>query len=336
MKYLNMLQHQLKKFRRKSEYLWNFRCNYCSDSSKNANKARGYIYKRQEMLFYRCHNCSVGTTFANFLKFMNQQLYDDYIMEKFTTGEASGRGMSAAKPVVKDFFATEKIERLEIELPSVVDLPDSIALKYLKDRKIPDDKLHLFYYAEDFQSWAQKFTSGTFKQKYQTDVKDPRIVIPFLDKNGKMVALQARTLGDSTLRYITLKFDQEATKVYGLERWDPSQKTYVLEGPIDSLFLPNSLAMAGSCVDIDYLFPDRSRVVYVLDNEKRNQEIVRLMLGAVSKGYGVCVWSNSTVEKDVNDMILSGKTKEEIKNNIDRNTKFGLTAMLAIGNWRKC
>ena len=335
-KYVGLLSNQLKRFHRKSDHLWQMRCPMCLDSQKNERKARGYIYKRREELFYRCHNCGFGTTFANFLKFVSQPLYNEYVMEKYSSGELSGR-KSIDDKTLRQAITPRKIERLQLQLPNLSELPDSnVAVKYMAGRKIPSEYMQLFYYAEDFQKWAVQFTNGTFKEKYQTDSKDPRIIIPFLDRENKLFALQARALLPTNLRYITIKIDKEATKIFGMERWNPLEKTYIVEGPIDSLFLPNCIAMAGSSVNVDSMFHRPDNVVYVYDNEKRNFEIVRLMLNAANKGYGVCVWNEMIKEKDINDMILSGRTKEEIKKIIDECTKTGLAAALAIANWRRC
>ena len=46
-KFINLLSTRLPKFKRKSEYLFNFRCPHCGDSQKSLTKARGFVYKKE-------------------------------------------------------------------------------------------------------------------------------------------------------------------------------------------------------------------------------------------------------------------------------------------------
>ena len=85
-----------------------------------------------------------------------------------------------------------------------------------------------------------------FSEKFRSiNIDYPRLVIPFFDKSGKMFAYQGRAFGNETPRYITLKLVSEKEKIYGLERIDFDSHVFVVEGPIDSLFIDNCLAVAG-------------------------------------------------------------------------------------------
>lgn len=332
-KYIQLLSPYLSRFKRKGEHLWNMRCPICGDSQKKSSKARGYIYKKKSDLFYKCHNCGIGLSLGNFIKFVNRALYNDYVLERYSQGESS------RKPHTQPDFQEYKPKsiKLNLDLPNILELPTShIAYKYLTERKIPDEHLHLFYYAEDFLKWAMQVTDGEYKQKYFTETTDPRIVIPFLDCGGNLVAVQGRALLPIDLRYVTIKFDENKPKIFGLERWNPKKITYITEGPFDSLFLPNSLAMAGSSVDVSTVIKDTDNIVYIFDNEKRNKEIVQQMLKVVNAGYKIVVWPETIVQKDINDMILFGKSKDDLIYDITENTKGGLEAVLAINCWKKC
>ena len=72
-KYLNLVSHRLKKFKRKNDDLYNFRCPLCGDSQKNQSKARGYVYRKKNDLFFKCHNCGSGTTMANLIKKLDSE-----------------------------------------------------------------------------------------------------------------------------------------------------------------------------------------------------------------------------------------------------------------------
>ena len=97
----------------------------------------------------------------------------------------------------------------------------------------------------------------------------PRVVLPFFDVNMKMFAFQGRAFGKEEPRYITIKLQENKRRIFGLEKLDISNKVYVVEGPIDSLFLPNCIAVAGADMKLEL-----KNAVYIFDNEPRNKQIV--------------------------------------------------------------
>ena len=72
----------------------------------------------------------------------------------------------------------------------------------------------------------------------------------------------------------------------------------------------------------------------IFDNEPRNEQIVNRMLKAVDKNFNLVVWPKSLKYKDINDMIIAGKTSAEIETIISSNTYCGLTALQHINNWK--
>ena len=105
-KYVNLISHRLLRFKKKSEYLWNFRCPICGDSKKSQSKARGYVYRKKNDLFYRCHNCGVGNTLGNFIKEIDPTLYKQYVIERYKGG-VTGKGSNTGTKV---FFYTASVQ----------------------------------------------------------------------------------------------------------------------------------------------------------------------------------------------------------------------------------
>jgi DNA replicative helicase MCM subunit Mcm2 (Cdc46/Mcm family) len=136
------------------------------------------------------------------------------------------------------------------------------------------------------------------------------------------------------MRYITIKVIKDAPKIFGLDRVDINKRVYVVEGPIDSLFLYNAIAVAGSNLDSEYLKFNDS--IFIMDNERRNKEIIKKMEKIIEEGRTICIWPESVEEKDLNDMILAGYTPKEIQGIIDKNSHKGLDAEISLGEWRKC
>ncbi len=164
---------------------------------------------------------------------------------------------------------------------------------------------------------------------------DPRLVIPFYTRQGKLIGVSGRALNDNKLRYLTLKFDENEPLIYGLRTVDYNKKVYVTEGPIDSLFLPNSIAVAGSdFAKLNTIVPTEQAVV-VFDNEPRAPEIVKKMSQIIEDGFDVCIWPKTVFDKDINEMVMGGISPNIIEDIIKNNKFSGLKAKMALSDWSK-
>jgi len=217
-----------------------------------------------------------------------------------------------------------------IEFPSIGSLPcDHHARLFYSGRKMPNDFLDKVFYADDFREWAISVSEIDYSNLGR---EESRMVIPFFDTEGKLIAAQGRALGSHELRYITIKVSEDSPKVYGLERWKSEDTTYIVEGPIDSMFLPNCLAVAGG--DLQSIKLDKKQCVLIFDNEPRNEHTVKKLMKAIDDGWSVVVWSKEKKFKDINDLIMSGLSTDEILEMINKNTMNGLKADWAAREWR--
>ena len=117
-----------------------------------------------------------------------------------------------------------------------------------------------------------------------------------------------------------------------MDRVDTTNVFYVVEGPIDSLFIQNSVAVAQS----DLRLPQyKDKAVLVPDNEPRNKEVCRQIDKFIHEDYSVVIWPKGIKEKDINDMILSGITSAEIMGIIHSNTHKGLQAQTVFNSWKR-
>jgi len=319
--YIRLVSSQLDKFTKKAG-TYNFRCPYCGDSKKHKNKARGYLFKMKNDYVFKCHNCGMGRTFTNFLKDQNANLHDRYVMERYREG-LTGRGSQTPTPEFKKYVRISKPKQIDLEKVSELNTTHP-ARQYLTDRKIED--LDRFYYAPKFKEWTNQ-QHKTFDNLRQDS---PRIIIPLKDKDGTMFGFQGRSLAPKAkLRYITVMLDNAKPKVFGLESLDETQEVYVTEGPFDSTFLRNSIAMCGSDVDLscyDY------RWVFVYDNEPRSREIVSKISKTIDQGFKVVIFPKTVTQKDLNDMVLAG---HDVQKMVESNTYQGLEAKLKLNEWKK-
>lgn len=300
-KFLTMLSNRLLLFKQKQEFLWNFRCPICGDSQKKLTKARGYVHRKKNDLFYKCHNCGIGLTFSNFLKKIDVNLHAEYVMERYKNGENGHSNYK--KPTFKfDHPIFKKLKKIDIGLPCVDELGDEhICKQYVLSRNIDSKKHKYLYFAENFKSWVE---SLNLDNSYELINNEPRLVIPFFNEKGVLIAAQGRSLDNkSKLRYITVKIIEDAPKIFGLNTIDQTKTVYVLEGPIDSLFVENSIAVAGADLSTSIKFLTDTDLVFVYDNERRNKEIIKKMEKNISQGQKIVIWPNNISHKDINDMV---------------------------------
>jgi len=334
-KYAQILGSRLRNFKQKNDYLWNYSCPVCGDSSKNKLKARGYIYRTKSDLFCKCHNCGHSTNIGNLIKYVDPQLYDEYVLERYKAGAVK---QNSHKDVSQILPEKETPQLLEDDILSSLDRLDELdvshpAVKYVLKRKIPRDKWHLLYFAPKFK----KFTNSvTPKFVEPIEGEHPRMIIPYFTPAGKCFAFQARAYGDEDPKYYTIKVDETEEKIYGLDRVDYGKRIYVVEGPIDSLFLPNAIAVSGSSFDTPTIRKLLTNATIVMDNEPRNKDIVKQLEKYIELGYSVCMYPDTVTQKDINDMILhGGMSPDEIIELINTNTYTGMEAKLKFINWRK-
>ena len=323
-KYIGLVSSRLQKFKRVKSNLYNFRCPICGDSQRNKNKARGYFYVVKNNTNFKCHNCGASLSFNNFIKKVDVELYKQYTLEKFKEG-FSGRGFTADSPtVISEIVESSKPrfvkDPIKSSLPKASDVRR--AKEYLERRNIDPTK---FYYAERFKEFTNSVKQTFDDVKYDED----RIIIP-LYKDKRLIGFQGRSIDYSPTKYITVMLNENEPKIYGLDNINKESNVYITEGPFDSTFIDNSIAMCGADVDVNEW--NIENPVYVYDNEPRNKEIVNRISKVIDKGYKVVIWPNSIVEKDINDMVLSGL---DVQNVVESNVYSSLQAKIKFNYWKK-
>ena len=325
LKFINDISSRLTLFKKKGDYLFNFRCPHCGDSKKNKTKARGFLYRVKNDMFFKCHNCGAGQSLANFIKFIDPKLYDEYLLERYKRSAPS-----TPKPTFTDFKPKFEETNILDNYKKISDLDDKHpAKKYLQGRKIPVIHYDKFYLVDKFYELVKKV-----KRDIVIKNDHPRLVIPFYDTTGKLFAFQGRAFGKEQPKYVTIKLDENKRKIYGLERVNMADNIKIVEGPIDSLFLDNCLAMGGADMFFDRVPPEQ--VTYIFDNEPRNNEIVKRMYDVIEKDYNLVVWPDEVRNKDINDMIISGMSIAEVQTIISKNTFAKLEALTKLSYYKKC
>ena len=236
-KYIGLISSRLQKFKKVKTDLYNFRCPICGDSKKTQSKSRGYLYAVKADINFRCHNCGASMTFSSFLKKIDPVAHKQYVFERFKQG-STGRGTVVEEPEFN--FIPPKFKP-KIDLPKASENPR--ASDYLKKRKINPIN---FYYTDKFKAW----TNSQKKTFDNIDKDHARIIIPLFYEDT-LIGFQGRSLDPWIQpKYLTVMFHDDSPKIYGLANIRRDAPVFVTEGPFDSTFLLNSIAMCLSLIHI--------------------------------------------------------------------------------------
>jgi predicted RNA-binding Zn-ribbon protein involved in translation (DUF1610 family) len=315
-KYINLISARFQKFKKIKHNLYNFRCPICGDSQKNRNKARGYLYQVKNNTNFKCHNCGINISFNNFLKQLDPVIYKQYTFEKFKDGK-TGKNFTVEEP---KFDFEVPIFKPKLDLPKASE--NAASKLYLEKRKLNPDK---FYYSGKFKEWTNSLQQ-TFDS---TDKDEPRIIIPLFYQNT-LVGFQGRALGPNKIKYITVMLSDDAPKIYGLDEIQKTETVYITEGPFDSTFIRNAIALCGADGDVSKWGIDNA--VWIYDNEPRNAEIHSRISRVIDRGEKIVIWPSQIKEKDINEMVLSGLNVQSV---IESNVYSGLEAKLKFTTWKK-
>lgn len=333
-KYIGMLSSRFSRFRRVNRQTYNFRCPICGDSQKNSTKARGFLFaKNSNGFLYHCHNCNITLSFDQLLKQQDPSLYNEFVREKI--GE-NLKPMSERKKSDVEIFADKMKTPKFIRFSSLVNLRKVSQLKhdhpaklYVQARKIPTQYHSKLFYAPKFKEFVNSVVPNKFSS---TTYDEPRLIVPFIDEDKNLFGFLGRSFDpNSDLRYITIMIDDSKPKIFGLDECDRSKPHYIFEGPIDSMFVDNSLAMAGASIDWNFV---NENSILVFDNEPRAKETIRRMERAIDKGCKLVIFPENIHEKDINEMILKNENID-IESILKHNTSEGLEAKIILTAWRK-
>ncbi len=330
-KYLGILSSRLALFKRKSDHLFNFRCPFCGDSESSRTKARGYVYQTKGRLTFKCHNCGHSTNMTKLIEQVDPTLSKEYRLEVFR----EENGGAAPRPTFlmpKPEFKKSGDTRLtDLGLIPISQLDSSHrAVQYLEGRKIPHARYDDLYYAKDMK--VCETLNSSYKDRL---ISDERIVIPFRSMEGKLTGVTGRAMGNSKLRYMTVRMSNEPL-VYGLDRVDFSQTVYVTEGQFDAMVIPNAIAPGGTDMGRALSYIPEGKAVLVFDNQPRNKQVVEQMQKAITRKIPMVIWPQTWKYKDINESVVDGVDPLEVVALLNTCTHQGLALNLALRDWKKC
>lgn len=328
--YASLVGGQLQRFviKHRNPFKANFRCPICGDSQKSKSKTRAWIIESPKTgaFHYHCFNCGASQGFSSFLKSNYPLLYGEYIAEKYVKSATDGPSVDEQAKTQKPVFNKNPLAKIKKISQLKHDHP---VKQYIDKRQIPTSQHYRLYYAPKFMTWIDELIPNKF-----ADLKkdEPRLVMPLINKSGKVFGVSARGFNPTGLRYITIMFD-DVPKIFGLDKVDFTKKYLVTEGALDSLFLSNAIAMVGADTNMSGL-ENLENAIFVHDAEPRNLQICDRMEKLLRGGHKVCIWPSNVLGKDINEMYLNGM--QNIEKTILENTFSGLEGQLRLRSWKRC
>jgi hypothetical protein len=298
---------------------------------------RGYIYRKNDSLFYTCHNCGESKNLGGLIQRLDTNLYKQYIMERFSTGKEERKPGYKASTVV---ITPPRFDKVNIDITyenaeRCDKLPENhFCIEYLNNRLIDKKHFSKFYYTGKYKEFCDEIYPNHGKEI----VNDKRLVIPYYDEYNSLIAVSGRALENASerLRYVTMRTNESKDKlIYGLNTVNKNKTVYVVEGPIDSIFIDNAVASGDANLTLAAKNFSAARKVLIFDNERRNGEICKMMELAIKSDQEIVIWPDIVIGKDINEMIQMGMSIDEIENIIDSNTFKGLEAQTRFVFWKR-
>ncbi len=294
------------------------------------------MFQKGTNLFFNCHNCGVGTNLGNLIKQVDPSLHKEYVLERYKSGES---GFSNFKSPAFDipaprFDKVAKEKHFE-HAEWVSKLPSGhFCIVYCTNRRFLSTMIDTLLFTPNYK----KFCDALVPNHGKEITADARLVIPFYDKYNTLIGVSGRALenSDYKLRYVTLRTNESQDKlIYGMDKVNTNELVKIVEGPLDSMFLTNCVGSGDSALIQTAKLIDADQKVLIFDNEPRNKEIVKLMDDAIKLGYNVVIWPDTMEQKDINEMVMSGISPDEIERIISSNTFTGLRAQMKFISWKK-
>ena len=310
----------------------NFSCPYCNDSRTDVRKKRGNLYL--DSLKFFCFNCSHSAGINRFLSDFNEELSNE---DKIAVHEIQQNAKKFEKRVSssQSSMSMTLLDKLAIpkdilfkQLGIISPYKDVTASNYLKSRMInikdwkyfaynpltkelyilntsPLDRVIGFQIRQlDPKSHKQRYTSSRLTKIY-SDVFNK-------DINGIVERLLLKEpLGqkyieeEDGVENIVANLDR-LSGIFNIMNVNLSQPLTIMEGPIDSLAIANSIALQSAAKHLDGFFDEVENVRYLFDNDKTGKE---MSLKKMKNHKKVFLWSqyldmikSKTNIKDINDL----------------------------------
>ena len=321
---------------------YNICCPLCGDSRTDVRKKRGNLYL--DSLSYHCYNCGGHMGINSFLHHFDEELSSE---DKIVVHEIQQNSKKFERKVSgsQSSMSMTLLDRLAIpkmilfkQLGIISPYKNERASSYLKSRMIDiRDWKYFAYDTKGDELYIMNITPSDRVIGYQVRQLNPksnkqRYISSRLTKiysdvfskdiNGIVERLLLKEpLGkkyieeEDGIENIVAHLDR-LSGIFNIMNVNLSQPLTILEGPIDSLAVANSIALQSAAKHLDGFFDDIETVRYVFDNDKTGKEMT---LKKLKEHKTVFLWGkyldmiNSKVKvKDLNDLQKTNQFNRDI------------------------
>ena len=312
--------------------VYNGSCPFCKEGKSYGKKTRFFYIPKKELAY--CHNCGYSKKAFNFVLDATGKPFNE-VINQIKSLESSDvpviEEKKEAKPVSKslpdDCINLTDKNQLEFHKNNPI---VSICLNFLKDRKL-DIAIN---------------KPTTFYLSLTDKVHKNRLILPFYDTNGDIIFYQTRTLleKDSFQKPKYLSKVGAEKSLYGIHNLDLFHDyVYIFEGPIDSYFIKNGLAVCGIQEDSNRTFNDLQqkqiaqlttfKKIWCLDNQWNDNASLKKSFSLVDNGEQVFIWPEMFKHyKDLNEVCIKFNLYSINPELVTKNTYSGLKAKILLTN----
>lgn len=305
---------------KKYQNIYNAECPVCKEG-KSVGRSRRLFYFPAKQYFY-CHNCVKS--------------WKCFEWVKEVTGLTAPEILAKNKEKIQH-VQTSPLKRLqEKKLAPISDLPENSI-------DITDEFQYDFFRSNEYVRLAKEyceqrrlFTAVNSCKKFYVSLEDnihkERLVIPFLDTNNKTVYYQTRALtANQHPKYLSKLGEKSLFGINNVSSDIPY--VFVFEGPIDSMFVRNGLAMASLAPTEKQLQQLTTLIgyepIFVFDNDKDNKQVNKKVEKYIKEGRSVFVWPKEFAKfKDFNEVCCSLSLDEIPWKFVVKHTAKGQEALL--------
>jgi len=308
---------------KKYQNVFNAECPICKEGKSAGRTRRLFFFPHKEYFF--CHNCSKSWKPLEWVKEVTTLTFPEIFKKN---NEKAGEDN---KDTTK--YTNAAVEPSSVVIPDVpensIDLTDTVQLEFYKDNKFV--KLAL-----EYCSSRRLFTATNSCNKFFVSLDDKvhknRLVIPFYGDNNKIVCYQTRALTQNQFpKYLTKFGEKELFGIPNIDYLIPY--VFVFEGPIDSMFIKNGLAMASLAPTEKQLQQLNNLIgyeqIFVFDNDKNNKQTAAKIEKYIKDGKKIFIWPKEFNKfKDFNEICCNLELDEIPWKFVVKNSAKGVEALI--------
>jgi hypothetical protein len=306
---------------KKYQNIYNAECPVCREGKSRGRTRRLFYFPSKKYLY--CHNCSKSWKPFEWVKDVTNLTLPEILKKNAAKSETQTSVQKTEHNIKQDFVLPD--------LPDgCVDLTDPTQLEFYKNNKIVLQGLE---YCKSRKLFDAVNSCDKFYVCLGDKVHKNRLIIPFYNESKKITCYQSRSLNNEMPKYLTKYGEKE---VFGINNVDVSiPYVFVFEGPIDSMFVKNGIAIASLSPTEKQITQINSligfEIIYVFDNDKGNKQVARKIKKCIQDGKNIFIWPNEMKPfKDFNEVCVKLNMNEISWNFVVKNSFKGPAASLKL------